>query len=370
MMCYLIFSLLAVDAGAVTYKSEGVFEPLLRSDVAVAKDGHVFILDFKAATVSHYDANGELLNTIGKKGNGPGEFNFPGNVFIWDGYVYLEDRANSTVSRFERNGKYVDRVRIPARGMSAVKVKDGWVTAKLWGMDPSEEITVTWMDEKMENSQEIASYKKPEGAGGAMMVRQTGSGRPKVPYNPVRDNADILADRDGRYVYVYIPGNFDVKVIDSQTRKVVNTITTEQEPILFNEEYGNEQLAEFQEGSKKRGMPIDFVPDFPDFFPYARELFISAENNLGVRRWTSRPDEVEKGAIFDHQGKPIKVGYSVASARRVLLIQDGFAYINAFDAEKEAAFLIKAPVAKIDEVVATNPIDYSLEEPRMMIQRH
>ncbi len=205
--------------------------------------------------------------------------------------------------------------------------------------------------------------------GGAIMIRQTGGGRPKVPYNPVRDRATLLADRDGRYVYVYVPGSFEVKVIDSETRKVVNSITTDEEPIIFNEEYGNEQLTEFQEGSKKRGMPIDFVADFPEHFPYARELFISAENKLAVRRWTNRPDKVEKNAIFDNQGKSAKLSYNSTNARRVLFIQDGFAYINAFNTEKEEAFLIKAAVENIDKVVTDNPLDFSLEEPRMMIQR-
>ena len=160
-----------------------------------------------------------------------------------------------------------------------------------------------------------------------------------------------------------------MKVIDSETRKVVNSITTDEEPIIFNEEYGNEQLTEFQEGSKKRGMPIDFVADFPEHFPYARELFISAENKLAVRRWTNRPDKVEKNAIFDNQGKSAKLSYNSTNARRVLFIQDGFAYINAFNTEKEEAFLIKAAVENIDKVVTDNPLDFSLEEPRMMIQR-
>ena len=366
MLISLLFAMLALDAGDTTaFRMEDAFEPLLRSDIAIADDGEVFILDFQLSKISRFDRNGKLLNTISKKGPGPGEIGFPNGIFLWQNRIHVSDRASGSIKQFEKDGDFVDETRLPARGVTVVKVAGGWITANLLSRQPDKPIDINWMNEKMAEPKKIASWPRPANAGGMMMVRSSGAGKPKMPYNPVRENALIIADRDGKTVYIYIPGSPKIHVIDAAKKKVVDSISREIEQIPFNEEYGNRKLAEVKEARK--GMPVDFVADFPQNFPAVREIFISAENKLGVRRWTAYPSKSKKNLVMDVDGTDVKLAYQENSARQVLLVQGEMAYINCFQADEERAFVLKVPVSAIDKAVAANPFDFSLEQPRMMM---
>ncbi|MDH3217245.1 MAG: 6-bladed beta-propeller [Candidatus Krumholzibacteria bacterium] len=58
------------------------------SQILGADDGSVFILDTQLAQIKVYSADGDYLRTIGREGEGPGEFRFPvGMFFDGDGNV-------------------------------------------------------------------------------------------------------------------------------------------------------------------------------------------------------------------------------------------------------------------------------------------
>lgn len=59
-----------------------------------APDGGVYVLDAQLSTVYHLDATGELVGTLGREGEGPGEFRFAGTL------VPLPDGTLGVVQRF------------------------------------------------------------------------------------------------------------------------------------------------------------------------------------------------------------------------------------------------------------------------------
>ena len=50
--------------------------------VAVDKDDNIYVSDSGNHCVYKFNKNGELLERVGKKGSGPGEFNFPRGVAV------------------------------------------------------------------------------------------------------------------------------------------------------------------------------------------------------------------------------------------------------------------------------------------------
>jgi hypothetical protein len=77
-------------------------------DLAVDKRGNLFILD--SDRILKYGANGKFIGTIGKKGEGPGEFQQPYKIFIHErGDVYISDRGR-ILEVFKNDGKYVKRI--------------------------------------------------------------------------------------------------------------------------------------------------------------------------------------------------------------------------------------------------------------------
>jgi sugar lactone lactonase YvrE len=68
------------------------------SDVAVDKDGAIYILDAANARIQKFGPDGKFLATIGRKGQGPGEFIFPDAIdFDKDGNLVVADSAQARV---------------------------------------------------------------------------------------------------------------------------------------------------------------------------------------------------------------------------------------------------------------------------------
>jgi DNA-binding beta-propeller fold protein YncE len=86
----------------------------LSSVTVDARGEHLYVVDIGGVRSEHhrvrvFDArNGKHLFDIGKRGNGPGEFNLPRDTAIGkDGQIYVVDGGNFRVQVFDRDGKYL-----------------------------------------------------------------------------------------------------------------------------------------------------------------------------------------------------------------------------------------------------------------------
>jgi hypothetical protein len=74
--------------------------------VGVAPNGEIYITDgYGNARVHRFTAAGELLQSWGDPGDGPGQFNCPHGIWVHtDGRVFVCDRENSRVQIFSATG--------------------------------------------------------------------------------------------------------------------------------------------------------------------------------------------------------------------------------------------------------------------------
>jgi len=79
------------------------------SDVAVARDGSVYVSDgYGNNRVLKFAADGKFLREWGTKGTGAGEFDLPHAIALDAvGHVYVADRKNRRIEVFDANGKYL-----------------------------------------------------------------------------------------------------------------------------------------------------------------------------------------------------------------------------------------------------------------------
>jgi hypothetical protein len=79
-------------------------------DIKVDKDGNIYVLDSGNHRLQFFDNKGTYLRTIGKKGQGPGEFITPSHLQLSDdtGNIYITDRSR-TVKIFDREGRYINK---------------------------------------------------------------------------------------------------------------------------------------------------------------------------------------------------------------------------------------------------------------------
>ena len=70
--------------------------------VAVDKDDNIYVSDSGNNCVYKFNKNGELLERVGKKGRGPGEFHFPRGVAVAGDCVFVCDCCNNRVQALTR----------------------------------------------------------------------------------------------------------------------------------------------------------------------------------------------------------------------------------------------------------------------------
>jgi len=82
-------------------------------EIRVDKNGFVFVLDWGDTCIRVFDASGKFVRQIGRKGQGPGDFDIP----CWfdldaEGRVHVLDGRSLRITRFDRDGKYLASFRI------------------------------------------------------------------------------------------------------------------------------------------------------------------------------------------------------------------------------------------------------------------
>ena len=88
----------------------------------MAVDGRIFFVDPGAGTIYQTNLNGEALPTIGKKGEGPEEFNWPRNIFYDAPYLSVYDGAKEKLFRLDGfSGVFLKSWRLPNIGVYSIK---------------------------------------------------------------------------------------------------------------------------------------------------------------------------------------------------------------------------------------------------------
>src|SRR5271165_838618 len=78
----------------------------LPTNVAVDKEGNVYVTDTLNNRVEIFDADGQFIRTFGKNGDGPGQFARPKGIAIdRDGHIWVVDAVQQRVQVFDTEGR-------------------------------------------------------------------------------------------------------------------------------------------------------------------------------------------------------------------------------------------------------------------------
>ena len=78
----------------------------LPTNVAVDKEGNVFVTDTLNNRIEIFDADGKFIRTFGKNGDGPGQFARPKGIAIdRDGHIWVVDAVQQRVQVFDNAGR-------------------------------------------------------------------------------------------------------------------------------------------------------------------------------------------------------------------------------------------------------------------------
>ena len=76
--------------------------------IAVDKNGYVYVTDTENNCVQKFTSDGVFVKKWGRKGSGKGEFNGPQGIDVdEDGFVYVADNENNRIQKFTSDGEFV-----------------------------------------------------------------------------------------------------------------------------------------------------------------------------------------------------------------------------------------------------------------------
>jgi hypothetical protein len=94
--------------GATAPEEAQFYEQASPADVGADADGNLYVLDSGGPRVQVFDAQGKFLRSLGKKGEGPGEFKMPGRIAVAaDGRVAVFDMGLNRITILDSRGKLV-----------------------------------------------------------------------------------------------------------------------------------------------------------------------------------------------------------------------------------------------------------------------
>lgn len=93
-------------------------------DVAVSRQGDVFVLDLADFVIRVYGIDGTERTTMGRRGQGPGEFTRPARLLVSDSTVEVTDASSWLQIRFTHSGRHLDSRSAPAYGTRVTQLRD------------------------------------------------------------------------------------------------------------------------------------------------------------------------------------------------------------------------------------------------------
>jgi hypothetical protein len=106
---------------------------IFSSIASVYEDGsnNFFVLDKKACKVYKFSPEGKLLLSFGQKGQGPGDFESPYDLFVTDSGEIVVSEERSYVSFFDKDGEFLKRL-VLNKGLALTYMNEDLYYAWIW----------------------------------------------------------------------------------------------------------------------------------------------------------------------------------------------------------------------------------------------
>lgn len=271
---------------------------------AVGTEGCIFISDIQDQTIKVFDAEGEFIKSIGRKGEGPGEFTYVGSLtFLPDGRLMVMDSMAMRLNLFNAEGTYLTShnwTHRPGRLMCATGsacVMAEYVFGEGKDMMADRKLFVKKYDLEGNEIHTFGEFKAEElkthtgtGSGGRSFI--VGISAPHSPHSI------FAADQARACLYHCVNDEYMIEVFD-EDGKVIRRFDRPYEALPFTsddaEEFRSQHEERGSEGLKKmvRGMAMPAVKTVTP------GMLVDDAGNLWVETYEEREDEDKVFTAYD-----------------------------------------------------------------------
>lgn len=314
-----------------------------RVSLAVDNQDNIYALDGRNCRIQKYDKNGQYLQTIGRKGQGPGEFELPFK-FLLDiqNNIYVYDRRKLKV--FNNKGEFLKSVNLRTLIFDFCVSPEGSIFAnsELRDEEGSKQ-TVIEIDSEGEIIEKVAEFPFVD-----LVVRKSGDvtysfGVSRHVYIPQLYFSNI---DEKSFCYAHSSG-YRIFILDKDGNILLIFQKEESPPAVSRKEKNfilDQMKKRFQE--RGRSLPAGVLEEvqFPSNRPFFDHIMADDKQRLYVRRLKSVLDKSE-GFEFDIFSKEGLYLYKTKLPFTPLVIKNGFIYKVEYN-EKTGEIKIKRLMVK------------------------
>lgn len=202
----------------VTAESELLAHP---TDIAVGRSGTIYVADARANRVLMLGPEGRVIQTIGREGQGPGEFSRPSAIAQGDTGLVVFDAGNARVELFSPDGQFRASYPVPPEALAGpISIcGDGSMLVASMGADSSLALKFGMSGELLNHYgrpivEQLTMYDF------ASMKARIADGA--VP-DEFRNNVLTVQDDDGR-VWVALQTEAEVRRYDAEGRRTLQVV--------------------------------------------------------------------------------------------------------------------------------------------------
>lgn len=244
--------------------------------MAVDSEGSILVLDRENCRIQKFDEDGNFLCTIGRKGQGPGEFDRPLDLILdSNDDIYVSESRK--LHQFNKTGEYIKSILLGSLYRSIGITKESHILAMTQTLSPeeaSDDVCLLTPDGKKIKT--VASFPKP---------------RPdytsKIRFSDLSVEHRLhLCQLDADYTIYCHSSEYRLYVIDL-SGEVSLIFDKDEPPIPITQKEKNKEIEARLKRAKKSGLPISRIDVVKgSVFPETRPFFIGLqhddENNIYV----------------------------------------------------------------------------------------
>ena len=270
-------------------------------DIKCDNNGYVYICDYKANNIKKFDSSGKYIKTIGRKGQGPGEFNRPFQIAVTNDRLIVGDMGNRRICALTPDGEFIKSVTISI-GEMPQKIRglpNGDIVIameKIYFREPDkpQDCLIEIYSPNLEKKRTV--YTQQVWRNKFMRIENMGTNIIQ-PFSPL-----VYWDvsPEGKVVIGY-PKNYEIEIYDSEKGKI-SSFTHSYKPIKVTDQDKEMFFAGMTYstgGVVKQGVPDYIVKntEFPKYKPAFKHILVDSEGNILV--WAYRKNRKEESKFFD-----------------------------------------------------------------------
>lgn len=301
-----------LSIGEVEGRDEYMFSGI--RSIAVDEAGRIYVLDREDPHLRVFDQNGAFLRTIGRKGQGPGEFTMPFSVSITRQNELVVDDFRSRLVFFSLEGEFKRNLQV--------------ATINLLRVDLDSEGNLVGI--VIIREEENPRYELKKFDSELNYLYSLGSS-PLPDLNSINPFMEVLIsqiDNNDQIIFGY-PANYEIKIFDKEgnlKRKIIK----DYDPVEITEE-------EIKEATEN--MPPELKVSIPKYH-MAYDLFIADDEG---RIFVMTHERVKEGEgyyydVFDPEGKfiakiPLKIRPYLFKNKKLYTVEqdeEGYPFVKRY----------------------------------------